>query len=85
MAYTIEVRSSARRALASLPRYFQERIGAAIAELANDARPHGVKKLTGQGSTFRVRIGAYRIVYEVDDATRRVVVTRIAHRREAYR
>jgi mRNA interferase RelE/StbE len=45
----------------------------------------GTVKLAGQPSRWRVRVGDYRIIYEVDDAEDQVLVLRIAHRREAYR
>lgn len=41
--------------------------------------------MTGTASTYRVRVGKYRIIYEVDDAGANVVITRIRHRREVYR
>jgi mRNA-degrading endonuclease RelE of RelBE toxin-antitoxin system len=48
------------------------------------ARPPGCKKLKGGDNEWRIRVGDYRIVYEIDDRARTVDVTRIAHRREAY-
>ena len=58
---------------------------AVLQELADSPRPKGVKKLVGQENEWRIRVGDYRVLYEVDDATRIVKIFRIAHRREAYR
>lgn len=71
--------------LQSMPRpVFVAALNAVIA-LTHDPRPAGVKKLVGSRRDWRVRIGDYRIVYEVDDATSTVTVMRVAHRRESYR
>jgi len=52
--------------------------------LATGPRPHGCKKLKGGANEWRIRIGDYRVIYEIDDAAKTVDVTRIAHRREVY-
>lgn len=56
----------------------------AIDSLAVEPRPHGTTKLAGR-SDYRVRVGDWRVVYEVDDSRRRVVVVRVAHRSDVYR
>jgi len=56
-----------------------------ILGLYDEPRPHNCKKLSGGGSRWRIRVGDYRILYEIDDAQKIVKVYRIAHRREAYR
>jgi mRNA interferase RelE/StbE len=56
----------------------------AIDGLALEPRPHGSTKLAGRGD-YRVRVGDWRIVYEVDDQRRRVILIRIAHRSDVYR
>jgi len=55
-----------------------------ILELYDEPRPHNAKKLTGRGSRWRLRVGDYRVLYEIDDARKIVKVYRIAHRREVY-
>jgi mRNA interferase RelE/StbE len=55
-----------------------------IDRLAAEPRPHRSTKLAGR-SDYRVRVGDWRVVYEVDDERRRVVVIRIAHRSDVYR
>ena len=63
----------------------RERIDDAVRQLADQPRPPGVTKLAGTSHDWRVRVGDYRVLYEVDDEDRKVVVWRIAHRREVYR
>lgn len=53
--------------------------------LSNDPRPSGVKKLRGYDSTYRVRVGNYRIIYEVNDRTQQISILWIADRKDAYR
>jgi mRNA interferase RelE/StbE len=61
------------------------RIRAAIAGLAQDPRPPGVKKLQGEVALWRIRIGSYRVVYSIDDAAHTVTVVKVADRRDVYR
>lgn len=82
--YEIRLHPEAVRAYRRLPGPVRERIGAAIDALAADPRAHGAVRLAGRDD-FRIRVGDRRIVYAVDDSERRVLVARIAHRREVYR
>lgn len=82
--HEIRLHPEAARAFRRLHGSLRERIVQAIDGLAADPRPQGAVVLLGR-SDYRVRVGAYRIVYAVDDVERLVLVTRIAHRREVYR
>lgn len=83
MAYRIEIRVSARKVLAALPKTDQQRIRAKIDALAGDPRPHGVKRVKGPEGFLRIRVGDYRVMYLVQDDTLIVLAVRTAHRREA--
>ena len=61
------------------------RIVAAALELVNQPFPSGVKKLSGCDHTFRVRVGDYRIIYEVNPAQSVIIVQRVRHRGDVYR
>jgi len=84
MKYTIEIRASALREMKRFPKDVLKRIDACINSLADNPRPHGVKKLTDYRDRYRVRVGDYRIIYEIQDDVLLVVVVRVSHRREAY-
>lgn len=56
-----------------------------IKALAKEPRPPGCRKITGSRSDWRIRIGDYRVIYEVDEKKKVVKVMRVRHRREAYR
>ena len=83
--YRVEVARRAAKALAALPRPEQQRIRAAIDLLAETPRPPGCVAMAGEQSVYRVRVGAYRIVYEVHDRVLLIQVIRIGHRRDVYR
>jgi len=53
--------------------------------LVDDPRPHGVEKMSGERNAYRIRVGDYRIIYEIHDAVLIVVVVRVGHRRAVYR
>jgi mRNA interferase RelE/StbE len=82
--YTIEFATSAARELERLPAGVVVRVRAAIVELEDDPRPRGCRKLRGEERTYRIRVGQYRVVYEVDDDNRTVLITRVRHRKDAY-
>ena len=83
-SYAVELKPSARKELESLPDTVLTRVIRKIESLARDPRPGGCKKLKGYNDLWRVRIGDWRVVYIINDATRLVSVTRIAHRSKVY-
>ena len=85
MAYAIEFVPSARRELQKLPREVQLKLNPHIGSLSLDPRPIGSRKLKGGYGLLRIRVGDYRVIYEVRDKILVVLVVRVAHRREVYR
>jgi mRNA interferase RelE/StbE len=85
MPYTVQIKASALKALARLPRTDRLRIKARIDSLAAEPRPQGAVKLAGPEGLYRIRVGNYRVVYALSDAALVVLVVRIGHRREVYR
>lgn len=83
--YAVEVARSAVKVIARLPRPDQQRVRAAIDLLADNPRPPGCVALAGESHAYRVRVGDYRIVYDVLDARLVVQVVRVGHRRDVYR
>ena len=85
-SYSVLIKTSAAKELEAVePRAMRARIVARIQGLASTPRPHGGRKLAGEEERYRIRQGAYRIVYSVDDDARVVEVFKIGHRREVYR
>ena len=83
-SYSIEIKRSAAKELTQLPPKDRGRIIARIQALADDPRPVGAEKLSGQ-DRYRVRQGDYRILYEIEDQVLRIMVVKIGHRRDVYR
>jgi mRNA interferase RelE/StbE len=83
--YEVRLARRAARAFSALQRREQQRIRAALDLLADNPRPPNCIAMHGEDSVYRVRVGDYRIVYEVLDAVLLVHVVRIGHRREIYR
>ena len=84
ISYRVALAASAERELRGLPARIVARVMPRLEQLAASPRPPGCKKLKGGDHEWRIRVGDYRIVYEIDDKARTVDVTRIAHRREVY-
>ncbi len=83
--YRIVIAGAARRRLAKLAKGERDRIDDKIRSLASEPRPHGVEKLTDQGELFRVRVGAYRVVFAIDDRDRLIAVQDVRGRDDVYR
>lgn len=84
MTYRVVIPPSVEKEIAALDRTVLARVHKKIAGLEQSPRPAGVKKLAG-GMFWRVRSGDYRVVFEIDDKVRTVNLTRVRHRRDAYR
>jgi mRNA interferase RelE/StbE len=82
--YEIYLERAAERDLRKLSAEIFHRIIPHIQALADNPRPSGCHKLTGSDNDWRIRIGDYRVIYEIDDTARTVRVFRVRHRREAY-
>ena len=83
-SYRVAFAASAEKELHGLDAKVIARIISRLENLATAPRPPGCKKLKGGDSQWRIRVGNYRIVYEIDDTARMIDITRIAHRREVY-
>jgi mRNA interferase RelE/StbE len=83
--YEIYLERGAERDLKRLSGQDFHRIITVIRALAENPRPSGCRKITGSKSDWRLRIGDYRIIYEIDKTAKVVRVMRVRHRREVYR
>ena len=84
MTYQVIIKRSAEKELDALQESMHERIVKRLLALEGNPRPSGIKKLQGQES-YRLRVGDYRVLYTIDDKTKKVVVLSVGHRREVYR
>jgi mRNA interferase RelE/StbE len=83
--HNIFLERNAEKDLDRLPSNFRPRVIAAIRQLAHNPRPSGCRKLIGGTNDWRIRVGAYRVLYEISDRESIVRINHVRHRREVYR
>jgi mRNA interferase RelE/StbE len=85
VVYRLAIRPAAKRDLRALTPTILARVDARIRALADNPRPPGTERLRGPQGGFRLRVGNYRILYDVDDAQQMVIIGRVRHWRDVYR
>lgn len=83
--YDIHIAKSVLKSLKALPTSDVKKIVAAIQSLALDPFPDGCRKLSGERSTYRVRQGNYRVIYEIDGGKLRILILKVGHRKDVYK
>ena len=83
--YSIYLEAEAEKDLSKLPTSIFNTVVAKIKGLADDPRPSNCRKLKGSGNFWRIRIGNYRVVYEVIDSSKRINIYKIKHRKDVYK
>ena len=84
VAYRIEVTPRALKDLRALPKKERQRIAEQIDALKTDPRPTGCKKLKGREDFYRIRVGDYRVVYQIEDEVLLILIVRVGDRKEIY-
>jgi mRNA interferase RelE/StbE len=84
VAYEIIIKPTAQKDLDKLPDKEVVKIARRLTQLQENPRPIGIQKLTDQEG-YRIRIGDYRILFEIEDKEKKVFIYRIKPRKEAYR
>jgi mRNA interferase RelE/StbE len=84
MIYHVSLLRSAQKELTNLPKQEYPRVRDALKALCEEPRPPGCKKLKGRDG-WRIRVGDYRVVYDINDAEGTILVVHIGHRRDVYR
>ena len=85
MRYIVIIKESAQKQIAKLPREYQDKVKRVILGLQDAPRPYGYKKLTGTVNIYRIRVGVYRIVYEIVSGQLLVYIFDVDHRKDVYR
>ena len=84
-SFNVDIKPSVQKDFRRLPKAVVVRVTKRIEKLSGDPFPHGVEKLEGVERLYRVRIGDYRIVYEVDTQIQQIMILYVRHRRDVYR
>jgi len=84
VSYSLSILRRAQKELAQIPHGDYERVVEAIRDLAENPRPAGCRKLAAREG-WRIRVGDFRVIYEIDDGQRSVTVLHVGNRRDVYR
>lgn len=84
MTYTVLILRRAQRELQRIPQEGYDRVREAMRGLAHNPRPTGCLALTGR-TGWRIRVGDYRVIYEIDDGQHTVTIVHVGHRHDVYR
>ncbi len=84
MSYQVIIPKPVQKQLWELPTKVRARLLAEIKLLADNPRPDGVKKLREYKNMYRIRVGSYRVIYEIEDEKMLVLVVSAVHRQSAY-
>lgn len=82
--YKLTITARAERELRRLDRPIKNRVVETILSLASNPRPAGCLKIKSEEGVWRVRIGDWRVGYQINDASQEVTIIRVGHRREFY-
>ncbi|MBA4073199.1 MAG: type II toxin-antitoxin system mRNA interferase toxin, RelE/StbE family [Gemmatimonas sp.] len=82
--YTVQFVRSARKELERLDDAMLERVFRRVEALALEPRPSGCRKLRGATDLWRIRIGSYRVIYQVDDRAGVVEIRAVGDRKDVY-
>jgi mRNA interferase RelE/StbE len=85
MTYIIITPKNVQKQLDALPSDIYDRIDAKIQQLAENPRPDGVVKMKGGDNEYRIRVGDYRVLYEINDKDVIIFLLQCKHRRDIYR
>ncbi|MEH2272207.1 MAG: type II toxin-antitoxin system RelE/ParE family toxin [Nostoc sp.] len=85
MSYKVEILKGALKQLKKFSPELQERIQVKIDDLATEPRPNGVKKLKSKENAYRIRVGEYRVIYDIFDDILVVNVVELGHRSKVYK
>lgn len=83
--YQIQIKASASKELANLEADLGRRVLQAIDTLATNPRPSQCIKLKGRKDAYRLRVGKIRVIYQIDDSLKSIMVYEVGYRRDVYR
>lgn len=84
MLYKIFIERNTEKKFLKIPKEIRKKIILVISKLKDSPRPLNARKITNSENYYRVRVGDYRVIYEINDKERKIIIFRIRHRREAY-
>ena len=83
--YTVKLTRAATKEVGSYESKVRRQVDGRLEELRSNVRPHDARPLRGRPGAFRIDVGEYRILYDIDHKSRLVIVWRVGHRKDVYR
>jgi len=84
MSYSLLILRRAQKELSNLPEDVYKKIKEVILKLSKNSRPYGYKKLKGREG-WRIRVGNYRVIYEINDKDKSIIILHVGHRKDIYK
>lgn len=84
MKYSIDYQPPAAKALRKMERQDAKRVASAITALADNPRPRGCEQLKGGAGEYRIRVGSFRVIYDIRDRELLILVLKVGNRRDVY-
>ncbi len=84
MSYKVTIKKNVAKKLRTIPKEYVPKIYSAMKGLSENPRPTNCKKLQGKHDIYRIRVGVYRLLYEIDDFIKIVSVEKLMHRQDGY-
>lgn len=84
MSYAVKVSKVVIKQLSNIPKKDYCNIKSSILSLSSNPRPNGYKKLTARDG-YRIRVGNYRVIYDIEDSIKIVSIMEVGHRKEIYK
>ena len=83
--YTLEFKERVTKDFSKLPLKEKNKVWDKLQLLKKEPRPHGFRKLIGRENEYRVRFGSYRVIYQIDETLKKIVIIHVGHRKDIYR
>lgn len=83
--YQIKFKSSSAKEFKNLPSNIQKPMGTFLEKIRENPRMSGVIKLQGDDKLYRIRLGDYHLVFQIDDSQKLIKITRVRHRQDVYK
>ena len=83
--YTLLIERHAEKGFKKIPKNISNKLIIKIKSLKDNPKPSGCRKITGSENDYRVRIGDYRVIYEIDEKNKQIIILAVGHRKDIYR
>ena len=83
--YTLLIERDAEKGFKRIPKNISNKLITKIKSLKDNPKPGGCRKITGSENDYRVRVGDYRVIYEINENNKQVIILAVGHRKDIYK